>query len=123
MANLIAILNIATDGPRAIVTPCGVINKGINNAARFAGAAFAIQFTLVYPKGGVHLTKTPIVNITDTKQIANFGPSDVSFEIAINLGGDNVDANSHIGISAQIVHRTPNGDEPVGEPYVGSFDI
>jgi hypothetical protein len=123
MASLISILDVDSDGARGVIAPCGIINKGINTAARVAGAAFAVQFTLVYPSGGEHVTLAPTVNIANTKEIGNFDSQSVSFEVSINLGGKNVDPNTHVMLNAQIIHRTPTGDQAVGDSFVGSFHV
>ena len=121
MPNLIEVLAVDIDGARGVIEPCGILNKGINNAARHAGAPFGIRFTLAYPVGGVHKSQSPVVNVTDTKEIGVAGGGTVSFDCSINLGGDRIDPNSHVMLTAVVVHREPSGEQEVGETFTGSF--
>lgn len=121
MSSLVEILAVDLDGARGSVGPCGILNTGINRAARHAGAPFGVRFTLAYPVQGSHKSLNTVINVTDTKEIGVAGGGNVSFETSINLGGDRIDPNSHVMLTAVVVHREPGGEQEVGETFTGSF--
>jgi hypothetical protein len=122
MASLVEILGIHPEPSGGIVVPCGIINKGINNAARLGGAAFRLDFTFAYLSNGKLVSQTTSVPVVETKAGGQFDNRSILFTTSITLQVK-VDAQTEIHANVQLVSPGQAGgpDEPVGDPHSGNF--
>jgi hypothetical protein len=100
---LVSILHVHLDGTRQGITPCGIINRGINNAARLGGATFRLDFTFAYMSGEVFTTEQKQIAVVQTEAGGEFDSRSIIFTTNFQLA-NRVDNNTEVQGSLQLVN-------------------
>jgi len=103
--------------PNGGITPCIILNRGIDNAARRGNADFRIELSLTFDSNGQKVTEVFSIPISETREVRNVDAKSVEIDTTVQTAKP-VDQGSTIDGTVELVRRADDTDpgDPIADP-------